>query len=64
MRDLTILIPTRLRKENLPKIEFIISQFENTKILLISNKNFNREFKNIKILISKKKNYRIKLCMA
>ena len=55
MRDLTILIPTRLRKENLPKIEFIISQFENTKILLISNKNLNREFKNIKILISKKK---------
>ena len=56
MRDLTILIPTRLKKENLAKIDFIISQFENTKIFLITNKNLNREFKNTKILISKKKN--------
>lgn len=55
MKDLTILIPTRLKKEKLPIIEFIISQFEDTKILFICNKKINSKFKNTNFLITSKK---------
>lgn len=55
MNDLTILIPSKLKKENYKKINFILSKFTNTKIIIISDQKLSKKIYKVDFLKTKKK---------
>jgi hypothetical protein len=54
MNDLTILIPSQLKKKNYKTINFILNKFNNTKILIVSHREFKVK-NNVRFLKIKKK---------
>ena len=44
LKDLTIIIPTQLKKENLKTLDFIIKGFKEIKIIIITEKKSKLDY--------------------
>jgi len=64
LEDLTIIIPTQLKKENLKTLDFIIKGFKEIKIIIITEKKSKLDYSNVKIYISKKKDLCSKIILG